>query len=419
MKGNPWRRAEEVYQAALERQPDQRDAFVERACAGDRELLREVRSLLQYEAEVGGFLEEPAAEAATVDAGPELWSPADAPGARGPAGQRAGDPPAADQASALRRRGVPLFSWGDLEVLERVGEGGFGEVYRAWDTRLEREVALKLLLPSRARWAEDRASVVREGRILARIKNPHVVTVHGADDWDGRVGSWMELLRGRSLKQLVETQGPFGERETTIVGIDLCRALSAVHREGIVHGDVKAENVMREQGGRVVLMDFGIGVELGSDPPRRRGGTPGYMAPELLEGVAPSTRSDIYALGVLLHFLVSGSLLSVGGETDIVAGSTSTGGRSLRDERPGLSQGFLRVVERALATQPELRYGSAGEMERELAAALASSGSIPVVRRIADPTPGRRGRYLPAAAIGAAALGLAVISYLGPPRRIQ
>jgi hypothetical protein len=192
MKGSRWERVEELYHAALERSPEERAAFLQQACAGDEELLGEVNSLLRYEDDLDDFMERPAAEAAMAERPDAHWSPSSTP-------QGAGGAPTPGHTP--RRPDLPtLFAWGDLEVLELIGEGGFGEVYRAWDTRLEREVALKLLQASRSESAESRASVVREGRILARIKNPHVVTVHGADDRDGRVGIWMELLRGRSLK---------------------------------------------------------------------------------------------------------------------------------------------------------------------------------------------------------------------------
>ena len=195
--------------------------------------------------------------------------------------------------------------WGPLEVREHVGRGSFGNVYRAWDLRLDREVALKLLLHD----SEDlSSSIISEGRLLARIRHPNVVTIHGADRIDGRVGLWMEFVRGRTLEQLLADRGAFGAQEALLVGLDLCRALSAVHGAGVVHRDVKAQNVIREEGGRVVLMDFGTGLERpfdAGDP--ALSGTPLYLAPELFHSQPATRQSDIYSLGVLLFHLVSRS----------------------------------------------------------------------------------------------------------------
>ena len=197
-------------------------------------------------------------------------------------------------------------TWGSLRVLERVGQGAFGDVYRAWDSRLDREVALKLI--RRLESLDSIAShVIDEGRLLARVRHPNVVTVYGADRIDGRVGLWMEFVRGRTLEAVLREQGPFGAEEATLIGLDLCRALSAVHGAGLIHRDVKAQNVMREAGGRIVLMDFGTGRDDLSDRPADVAGTPLYVAPEVLGGAPATAESDIYSVGVLLFHLVTGS----------------------------------------------------------------------------------------------------------------
>lgn len=265
---------------------------------------------------------------------------------------------------------LPLPSrWGPLEVREHVGRGSFGDVYRAWDLRLDREVALKLL----HRDSEDRSStIIDEGRLLARIRHPNVVTIHGADRIDGRVGLWMEFVRGRTLETLLVERGAFGAQEALLVGLDLCRALSAVHRAGVVHRDVKAQNVMREEGGRVVLMDFGTGLQrsLAAGEPTLSG-TPLYIAPELFAGGPATRQSDIYSLGVLLFHLVSRSYPVPGCSIGEVRAAHGAGRRLwLRDLRPDLSERFVRTIEPALAVDPGARYQSAGEMEQALLAAL-------------------------------------------------
>ena len=148
-------------------------------------------------------------------------------------------------------------AWGHLEVQERIAGGAFGDVYRARDPHLNREVALKLLRLDVSTGQPDR--LLDEARALARVRHPNVVTVHGADVRDGRVGLWMEFVHGRTLESWVQAHGALSAGEATTLGVDLCRALAAVHGAGLVHGDVKAQNVMREEGGRIVLMDFGAG----------------------------------------------------------------------------------------------------------------------------------------------------------------
>src|SRR5262249_32097269 len=197
-----------------------------------------------------------------------------------------------------------LFRWCHLEIRERIGEGIYGEVFRGWDTKLEREVAVKFLS------AEATAvvpHVLQEGRLLARVPHPGIVTVFGAEEQDGRVGIWMEYVHGRTLEDWLEERGPFTSHEAILIGIDLCRALAAVHGAGLVHRDVKTRNVVREDTGRIVLMDFGAGAEARTADGEFHviTGTPIYLAPEVLRGQPSSPQSDLYALGVLLYRLVT------------------------------------------------------------------------------------------------------------------
>ncbi len=211
---------------------------------------------------------------------------------------------------------MPPVRWGALTVLECVGIGSFGRVYRGWDTSLDREVAIKLLRPERLQSTSGKATVLREGQMLARVRHPNVVAVYGAQEADGSVGIWCEFLRGRTLAELIRRDGPMSPHEATLYGLAVSRALAAVHKAGLLHRDVKAQNVMREQGGRVVLMDFGLGLDTSAASPGTgsAAGTPVYLAPEVLRGGPPSVYSDVYALGVLLFYLVTGEF-PVAGES--------------------------------------------------------------------------------------------------------
>src|SRR6185369_7280564 len=187
--------------------------------------------------------------------------------------------------------------WGHLEIRGEIGRGASGTVYRAWDPKLAREVALKLLAPD----ALDSKDALAEGQLLARLNHPHIVRVFGADEHDGANGVWMELLDGETLDEIVARDGVFSPEETLLIGIDLAGALSAVHAASLLHRDVKARNILRERGGRIVLMDLGAGrAATTSGPAGDETGTPMYMAPEVLAGGAATVRSDIYSLGVLL-----------------------------------------------------------------------------------------------------------------------
>ena len=200
--------------------------------------------------------------------------------------------------------------WGSLVVRERVGAGVFGEVYRAYDEQLQREVALKLLRVGSRSSDRLAAKVLNEGRLLARLRHPNVVMVHGVEARGDRVGLWMEFVRGCTLEQLLDRQGLFSAREAALIGQDLCRALAAVHAAGLVHRDVKAQNVMREEGGRVVLMDFGTGVPVRRrrerPRPRPRPARRSISRRNCSTGERPPPSSDLYSLGVLLYHLVTG-----------------------------------------------------------------------------------------------------------------
>jgi eukaryotic-like serine/threonine-protein kinase len=258
--------------------------------------------------------------------------------------------------------------WGTLKVLELVGKGGFGRVYRAED-RLNRQVALKLFPLDRDGSGELVSRVLREGTLLARIKHPNVVVVHGVDLSGGYVGLWMEFVSGRTMEHELKSRGTLSAEEATSIGVDVCRALAAVHGRGILHRDVKAQNVMREQGGRTVLMDFGAGSESVGDSsgPVDVAGTPLYLAPELFEKQPATRASDIYSLGVLLYRMVTWSYPVDGADRSEIAKAHREGRRQrLRDARPDLPHGFVEVVERALARDPAERYQTAATFEEAL-----------------------------------------------------
>jgi hypothetical protein len=269
-------------------------------------------------------------------------------------------------------------TWGPLIVKERLGAGSFGTVYRAHDPNLDRDVALKLYRATPANSGSLQA-LFAEGRLLARLHHPNVVVVHGIEQHGEEVGLWLELINGRTLADEVRSSGPLGFREAALVGLDVCRALAAVHRAGLVHRDVKAQNVMRERGGRIVLMDFGIsrGPD-GASPAPEPGGTPLYMAPELFAGGRASVATDVYSVGVLLFFLLTGEFpVSAPGRVELAHAHGEGRRHLLRDARPDVPDVFADVVDRACAADPRDRFATAGAMQAALAAAVgvASEGT--------------------------------------------
>src|ERR1700722_2421022 len=304
-------------------------------------------------------------------------------------------------------------AWGKFQLRARVGHGSFGEVYLAWDPDLERDVALKLLLPGAVGSDDQYRAMLREARALAAVQHPNIVHVYGVDRHDGRVGFWTDFVRGRTLSFLVQAQGPFGYRETALIGLDVTKALSAVHRAGLLHRDIKAENVMREEGGRILLMDFGL-----STLPQRQAeiaGTPNYMAPELFGGGQATVATDIYAMGVLLFYLVSGQHpVRLGGLSAKEAAAAISKRKALIDLRPDLSESFMRTVSVAMEMDPAKRYASAGQ----LAEALAESLGAPLpasVATVPSKTTSKTRLWVGMALVALAALGFAMWSE-GIPR---
>jgi tetratricopeptide (TPR) repeat protein len=295
---------------------------------------------------------------------------------------------------------VGLDRWGPLELREKIGRGRFGDVYRAWDPGLHREVALKLLRETPASGAGTDARVVAEGRLMARVRHPNVATIFGALHAEGRTGLWMEFIQGRTLHEELRDRGPFGEDELRRVGVESCRALQAVHTAGLVHRDVKAQNVMREGGGRLVLADFGTGRDLGDGPEEEPiAGTPLYLAPELFRGERASPASDLYALGVLLFHLATGRYPVEGRTFQELRDAHARGARRAPGtDRPNLPRDLLAAIDRALAPEPGARFESALAME------IALSGGDARASATAAATTRPTGRLTAIAMAAAAAI---------------
>jgi serine/threonine-protein kinase len=266
-------------------------------------------------------------------------------------------------------------AWGHLRVLECIGRGASGEVYRAWDTRLDREVALKLMSVDTPASAQP-SSLIEEGRLLARVRHPNVATIYGAERIGGRIGLWMELVKGKTLEEAVAGGKRFAPAEVVTLGREICSAVSAVHAAGVIHRDIKAQNVMATDSGRVVLMDFGTGLEKTSGL-ESVAGTPLYLAPEVLRGEMATVQSDIYGVGVLLYRLLTHTFPVRAQTLDDLGRAHAAGERtSVRAARSGVPKRLARVIERAIDSDPGRRYQSAEAMAADLAAVGRSSSTV-------------------------------------------
>jgi hypothetical protein len=230
--------------------------------------------------------------------------------------------------------------------------------------------------------------VLREGRALARVRHPNVVNVYGVETHGSQIALCMEFIRGRTLEELIRAQGPLGAEEAITIGVAVGRALAAVHATGLVHRDVKTRNVMREEKGRIVLMDFGTGRDYGQlarAQAAELAGTPIYMAPEVLLGRAATQQSDIYSVGVLLYTLVSGRYPVEGRSIEDIVDAHRRGARTpLAERRPDLPDGFIRVVDRATAPDPAERYHSVAMLVHDLVALEARDVPVAAPPRAVD-----------------------------------
>ena len=280
-------------------------------------------------------------------------------------------------------------------MFEQLGAGGMGAVFRAHDTRLQRDVALKLLPPPLFADESARLRLVREARAAAALNHPGICTIHEVGDSDGEIYIAMELVPGRPLSALV----PAGGLPTETVlgyGVQIADALAHAHEHGVIHRDLKSANVVITPAGRAKVLDFGLArrppgggdaVRASADPTLTETGaivgTPHYLAPEVLRGERGDRPSDIWALGVLLHELLAGAL-PFSGRTGFEL-SAAILNQSPAPLPPRVPPGLRALVERCMAKDPAQRFRNAGEVRAALEAlqsgSAATAAGAPAARR--------------------------------------
>lgn len=340
-----WGEIKAVFQQAIELSPEKRDAFLAHACGDDAELRAEVESLLASHEDERPFLEAPPIAGA---------------------GRVFAD--ALDDANEPSTTELPVGTRiGQYEVLERLGSGGMGDVYRAHDSKLDRSVALKIVHDSAAGRTAER--VLREARAASALNHPNICTIYEVGEVEGRPYLAMEYIAGRPLSGLIPPEG-LPAADVVKYGAQIANALARAHEHGVIHRDLKAANVVMTPEGRAKVLDFGLarrtavaGASSISGTWPQAGtiaGTPAYMAPELLRNEKADARSDIWALGVLLYEMASGRR-PFAGETPFEVTSAI-----LKDTPPPLPSqvpGALRMtIFRCLARDPDDRFQRASDL---------------------------------------------------------
>ncbi|HMB53498.1 MAG TPA: protein kinase, partial [Thermoanaerobaculia bacterium] len=381
-----WAQIDALFDAALDLPREERAAFVEARCGDDEELRAELAAMLAAHERHEGILDAPAspwAERALAETTlAELSS----------TGSTADTPSIGGEVQPARRQ------IGPYRLLRHIGRGGMGEVWQAYDERLDRFIALKFLPEDLAGHEEAKARFVDEARAASRLDHPAICTVHDVgDDGDGNLYIAMAFYEGRTVADRV-TDGPLPVAEALDVAARTAEGLAHAHEQGIVHRDVKPSNLMLTDRGELKILDFGIAkLSVGATAVTRSGmqvGTLSYMSPEQARGQTVDGRSDLWSLGVVLYEMLTGERpfqrASAYGTVEAILKGEPTPLAELRPDAPAAVEGVLR---RALGKQPGERFTSGAEMASALRAVRLPENEEPeteaerVLRSAAHPLP--------------------------------
>jgi serine/threonine-protein kinase len=269
---------------------------------------------------------------------------------------------------------------GPYRVEGELARGGMGIILKARDPLLGRPVAIKLLGPNVFGQTEARRRFLQEARALARLDHPNIVSIYAVGRHEGSIYIATQFVEGENLLQYLERRSALPLDEAFDIGRQLLAALAAIHSLGLVHRDVKTENAMRIEDGRVKLLDFGIVKDLRHDPHITRAkltlGTPHYSAPEQVRGEAVDGRTDIYSVGVVLFELLTGAIPFDGEHTTEIYQACLRGELPPPSRRrPGLAPAVDAILARFLAREPRKRFRTAADASRALERYLERSGS--------------------------------------------
>lgn len=352
-----WQQIEELYQAALERTPTEREAFLRHACAEDESLCSEIFSLLAARNEAAGFLEQPVGVKASL--------------------------PNSGAFQGTLQVGQQLKHY---QVVAMLGKGGMGEVYLAEDQQLRRQVAIKLLPTQFTQDHERLFRFEQEARAASALNHPNIITIYEIGFADGLHFIVTEFVEGQTLRQRMRTTA-LRLSEVLELSAQVASALMTAHAAGIIHRDIKPENIMLRPDGYVKVLDFGLAKLLhpglrprtqASDPeettrelvqtdPGKLMGTARYMSPEQIRGLEVDGRSDIFSLGVMLYELLSGQAPFQGATSgEVMASILNREPLPLGELAPGMPASVSQLVTRALAKEREARYQTVAELLSEI-----------------------------------------------------
>jgi serine/threonine protein kinase/tetratricopeptide (TPR) repeat protein len=289
MNKERWLLIERTYHAALEREGEARSAFLNEACAGDEELRSEVEGLITHDGQASSFIESPALEVAAK------WM-------------------AEDQVSSMVGRQL-----GSYKILSQLGAGGMGEVYLAQDTRLDRKVAIKFILARSTADEQAQRRLIREAQAAARLEHPNICAIYEVGQQDNISFIVMQYVEGETLASRIQGK-PLQLGDTLDLTIQIADALSAAHSQGVIHRDIKPQNIIINSHGQLKVLDFGLAkvikrgelldgeadTEVLLSAPGMIMGTPAYMSPEQVRGETLDARTDIFSFGSVLYEMVSG-----------------------------------------------------------------------------------------------------------------
>jgi len=351
-----WQQIRDVLEKALHLAPEQRSAFLRRACSSDSSLRQEVETLLASSDEVrSDFL----------------------------------------QSSPPRVALSPGTKLADYEVKSLLGSGGMGEVYRARDARLGRDVAIKVLPSALSADSERLRRFEQEARAAATLNHPNILAVFQMGTYEGAPYLVSELLEGETLRELLK-RGRLVVRKVIDYGVHIARGLAAAHEKGIVHRDLKPENLFVTKDGRVKILDFGLAKLMQRQPGSEPGaptmsaqtepgvvmGTAGYMSPEQVRGQAADYRTDIFSFGAILYEMLTGKrAFQKPTSAETMSSILNEDPASISAVTANLSPALQRVVHRCLEKSPEQRFQSASDLAFALDALDESSGSAAALVR--------------------------------------
>jgi eukaryotic-like serine/threonine-protein kinase len=401
-----WGQIEKVFHSALERAPGERAAYLDEACAGDEALRNDLETLLDAHERPESRFE---AILDAIKAGV------------------AAEPLAEDKIGSMA--GMTL---GRYRLLSPLGAGGMGEVYHALDTRLDREVAVKILPARLADNPESMRRFEREAKAVAALSHPNILSIHDFGTEQGVSYAVMELLKGETLRSRL-AQGALPWRKAVGIGIDITEGLSAAHAKGITHRDLKPENIFLTSDGRTKILDFGLARvkaavpdESGASAPTAPFvtdpgfvmGTPGYMSPEHVRGAEVEAPGDIFSFGSVLYEMVTGRR-PFAGKTP-----ADTMAAILRDDPPELSesgknipQDLEQVIVHCLEKNPAERFQSARDLAFALKTISGGSGKSKAISKLPPMRP--RVAVLGAAGLLLPLLGLILYMIIDPEKSVS